>query len=556
LLQNKVTTTNTTQHISENEKGPQVQYIKREKIYETVEISRNFGVKSHTEDFNYSYEFFKVGKITSGKYKDGDLILALITADGACKGPGCGKPFRFRYVKKGNVVTFFPRMSIPIGFIAEDDSLTKTNPFQKFNLSLNVDKEFSIPILEYTKKITNTSRQNLQLPEYNVEEDGELDRTKLYKVFNNDFFGDIYTSKSEFSPRISFDIESRGWGPSDSVQGCRGSSCFTTNAFFLFRPDGTFLKYVYTPDFLINDVRMNDSTSVEDDYVFNTIAGCSNETLDHMSVVSPSIVTEHDMSIVGKNSKGDSIYELKNKEDKLYAEFYNNYKKYFAGPYGPEDTKIQPYAEFINAKPILLWYDPFGRLIRFNNQEFLPPHFCEPIIYLYPESTQQVKVTLNDSIKITDASPHYLNGWDVIAKPTGELLTLTNNQKYPYLFWEGWSYNFPIQKKGFVVKKSEVRDFFDRTLPKFGLNKKEKSDFVQAWLPRFMGSPYYFITFIDKSTIDALAPIEINPRPDTTIRVLMDYKPLDKPIDVEELQITEPPLRKGFTVIEWGGLQR
>ena len=49
-------------------------------------------------------------------------------------------------------------------------------------------------------------------------------------------------------------------------------------------------------------------------------------------------------------------------------------------------------------------------------------------------------------------------------------------------------------------------------------------------------------------------PLEINPKPDTIIRVLMEFKGLDKPIYVKEQKLTSPN-RYGFTVVEWGGTE-
>ena len=47
-------------------------------------------------------------------------------------------------------------------------------------------------------------------------------------------------------------------------------------------------------------------------------------------------------------------------------------------------------------------------------------------------------------------------------------------------------------------------------------------------------------------------PLYINPKPDTVIRILMEFKALDEPIDVVEQKL-ETPTRTGFTVVEWGG---
>jgi len=88
------------------------------------------------------------------------------------------------------------------------------------------------------------------------------------------------------------------------------------------------------------------------------------------------------------------------------------------------------------------------------------------------------------------------------------------------------------------------------------LNGKETEDFTAAWLPRFSGSPFYLITFLPESIIDAMAPLEVSPRPDTVIRVLMDYRPLRRPLPVAAVELPAPPVRRGFTVVEWGGISR
>ena len=49
-------------------------------------------------------------------------------------------------------------------------------------------------------------------------------------------------------------------------------------------------------------------------------------------------------------------------------------------------------------------------------------------------------------------------------------------------------------------------------------------------------------------------PLEINPNPDTLIRILMTFKGLEKPIDIEEQQLVTPK-RTGFVAVEWGGTE-
>ena len=47
-------------------------------------------------------------------------------------------------------------------------------------------------------------------------------------------------------------------------------------------------------------------------------------------------------------------------------------------------------------------------------------------------------------------------------------------------------------------------------------------------------------------------PLIITPKPDTLIRINMEYMPLDSVIDIKEQQLIKAD-RKGYTVVEWGG---
>ena len=49
-------------------------------------------------------------------------------------------------------------------------------------------------------------------------------------------------------------------------------------------------------------------------------------------------------------------------------------------------------------------------------------------------------------------------------------------------------------------------------------------------------------------------PLEITPKPDNLIRVLMEFKELEKPIEIEEQKL-KTLLREGYTVVKWGGIE-
>ena len=84
------------------------------------------------------------------------------------------------------------------------------------------------------------------------------------------------------------------------------------------------------------------------------------------------------------------------------------------------------------------------------------------------------------------------------------------------------------------------------------LNEREANEFIIYWLPILEENNYNLIRFAENDIINEQMPLEINPKPDTIIRVLMEFKPLDNKIDVKEQELI-PVTRKGYSVIEWGG---
>ena len=72
------------------------------------------------------------------------------------------------------------------------------------------------------------------------------------------------------------------------------------------------------------------------------------------------------------------------------------------------------------------------------------------------------------------------------------------------------------------------------------------------WIDKFEVNNYNFISFRSIEDIEKSMPLYLSEEPDTLIRVMMDYKPLDSYINVDEQQLTKVE-RNGFTVVEWGG---
>ena len=180
---------------------------------------------------------------------------------------------------------------------------------------------------------------------------------------------------------------------------------------------------------------------------------------------------------------------------------------------------------------------------------------AKPVIYLYPEKKQTVKVSVAPQGGVTESIPEMGKSWKVTASPDGTIVDQKTKETYPYLYWESKDTDTEIDtSEGFVVKASELTQFFTEKLTVLGLNQKEIDDFLEYWIPELTkkNKPYVFITFYDQSRIDAEAPLTVSPKPDSVIRVYFDHKLLDSPIQTKE-QVLKPASRSGFAVVEWGG---
>lgn len=179
----------------------------------------------------------------------------------------------------------------------------------------------------------------------------------------------------------------------------------------------------------------------------------------------------------------------------------------------------------------------------------------KPIIYLYPKEDSQLSVNLGYKDKITVSYPKYISGWNVLAKPNGDLIDLnTGNNLYSLYYESDAVYNFKVEKDGFIVKGEDIATFLEDKLSILGLSDREKEEFIIYWLPILQKNKYNYIRFATQEEINYNMPLQIGPAPDTLIRVLMTYKGLNKPIKVEEQKL-EAPTRNGFVAVEWGGTE-
>ena len=175
----------------------------------------------------------------------------------------------------------------------------------------------------------------------------------------------------------------------------------------------------------------------------------------------------------------------------------------------------------------------------------------KPIIYLYPEEETKLEITVGKPEELLSTYPKYNNGWKVTAHPNGDLYDENGNYYYS-LFWDGTDTTGIDLSEGFVVEGEKAGEFLREKLEYIGLNGKETNEFIIYWLPVLENNKYNYIRFRQTEEVNEYMPLNISKKPDTLIRVIMDFKGLDEKIEVRPQELTSTE-RKGFVVVEWGG---
>lgn len=180
---------------------------------------------------------------------------------------------------------------------------------------------------------------------------------------------------------------------------------------------------------------------------------------------------------------------------------------------------------------------------------------AKPVIYIYPTEKTEIDLELNFKGELLTTFPKYDKNWDVIAEQNGQIFDKKTNRYYSSLFWDG-TIDFPEEHykydDGFIVPKEKLTEFFIEKLGYIGLNNQETNDFIQYWLPILERNKYNFIHFLVNEKCNEIADLKVNPKPETSIRIYMEFYGLENYINCNEQQLPKTE-RKGFTIIEWGG---
>jgi hypothetical protein len=265
-------------------------------------------------------------------------------------------------------------------------------------------------------------------------------------------------------------------------------------------------------------------------------------------------VSAGDLVKAGTTPHGQTVYQL-SKNNPLVQETYT--KDYSNGEnLDDQSLKNLNIDQFTQKHGYFLAENGFGEYMLFLRSDMIFRGGCaKPVIYLYPQQKQQVSVKVG--AQVVNSAPAYVSGWEnVTAAPDGKLTY--QGKAYDSLFWDGYgSGAYPQINSGTIVKTADASNIVRQQLAAQGLNNHEIADFMAYWQSKLAAvkQPYTRLTWFNTGQMNNLAPLQISPKPQTLVRVFLDFEGVSKPYSLKP-QNLRAPARQGFTAVEWGGLLR
>lgn len=177
----------------------------------------------------------------------------------------------------------------------------------------------------------------------------------------------------------------------------------------------------------------------------------------------------------------------------------------------------------------------------------------KPILYLYPKENQIVNVRLEKGNLVKTSYPKYNNGWIVEASVDGNLKI--DDKNYYALYWDEYNMHEVDFSEGFYVEDKDAINFLEDKLNIIGLNEREANEFIMYWLPILEDNQKSIIYFELTDEREKNNRLIIEPTPDSLLRVVIHVKKVnEEPRNIKEQRLVSFE-RKGFTVVEWGGVK-
>lgn len=175
----------------------------------------------------------------------------------------------------------------------------------------------------------------------------------------------------------------------------------------------------------------------------------------------------------------------------------------------------------------------------------------KPNIYLYPEQTETLDVTLMFPVggRLLKSEPAYQNGWHISVHTSGII-----NEQYRFLFYESMLPNHFQTAEGWIIAKDDLASFFQSNLEDYGFIQPEINDFLEYWMPLLDEYSFYLIFPQNRHIVDQMVILNISKHPDSVQRLLYLFKGSNSNRDDINPPQIDPFIRNGFTVVEWGGM--
>ncbi|KAK7047902.1 hypothetical protein VNI00_006230 [Paramarasmius palmivorus] len=230
--------------------------------------------------------------------------------------------------------------------------------------------------------------------------------------------------------------------------------------------------------------------------------------------------------------------------------------------------------------------------------------FRKPVIYLFSpiQVNAKIKVSLVPQWSFAATYPvvpvkpsssadlHQQIRWSVQTQADGSLKTETGLE-VAYLFWEANtnptdSISPLPEANRFIPNQASVNpydsvalsvdalpEYLEKVLLALGLHTEARSSFITYWLPSFLKHKHVALRFVNQSSYESAAPLEVTPQPDVITRVFMLFKGISVDTGVWDAALKRASLDHAvwrdvvgvdvqkawdhslFRVLEWGGME-